>query len=845
MKKIIFTLISLGVASAVFADDGGSFSGGVDSFAGGSSSGSSTTANAGGGDAFSLNSGSGGNSQSGGMIVPPIAGLGGNSQNGTSINNGSLPADGINISDTGVNDKSTAADDGKDSDSNDDSGDSAKSGGRRTGFVRDNSSYGRDPFVDNVFIRSGMRLKKYGASMFRTPTSFSPAQNIPVPSNYVIGPGDELRVQSWGAVNASMDTKVKPDGSIFVPKLGVVPVTGVRAGDLDGYMKKRLGKIYRNFDLTSNVSKIRSIRVSVAGMARSPGTYSLSSLSTLSNAVAAVGGPSALGSLRDIELVRNGHVVGHFDAYALLLKGDNSRDVPLISGDVIRFKPIGAEVAIYDGVKRPAIYEVKPGEDLQDLINYAGGYTSDAKTDEVVIETIASNQAINVTTYATKNAVGMQLSDGQIIHFFRTTNKYENTVAVIGNVVNPTRTGFRDGMTVQDLIPNKDALLTRSYYNSYAYNTYGRDNTLTQADIEKTTGQSAAGGLNLTTGLQSTQNLSNAKPVFGGGQNLFTAGPVAIPEADINWNYALIVRVDPVNFSTHIIPFNLRKAIAGDPANNIKLKPGDIVNVLSAKDVRTSISSGPIYVFVDGEVNSPGVYELKAGQTLRDAIESAGGITKKAYVFGMELDRDSVKKQQSAALNQMLDQAQQTILAQSTSSFSNVTSQSQGQLQQMAMQQQLAFINKMRQIKPSGRVVLNLQTGNAKLNDLPDFRLENGDTIYLPPVPDTINVVGQVYNPATFIYNQHYSVGKYIEMAGTENQYADKSVEYVLRADGTLYSKQQAGWFGSFASRSLNPGDVIIVPQEIQFGGTVQNLINWTQVLANFGTAAAAITVFK
>ncbi|TXJ00161.1 MAG: sugar ABC transporter substrate-binding protein, partial [Neisseriales bacterium] len=144
-----------------------------------------------------------------------------------------------------------------------------------------------------------------------------------------------------------------------------------------------------------------------------------------------------------------------------------------------------------------------------------------------------------------------------------------------------------------------------------------------------------------------------------------------------------------------------------------------------------------------------------------------------------------------------------------------------------------------------GRIVLNLQSASTKVSDLPDFRLENGDTIYIPPIPDTVNVIGQVYNPATFIYKPDYSVGKYINLAGTENQYADTSIEYVLRADGTLYSKQQAGWFGSFAGRTLNPGDVIIVPQQAQIGGTMQNLLNWTQVLSNFGTAAAAITVFK
>ncbi len=701
-----------------------------------------------------------------------------------------------------------------------------------------------DPFVSNVYIRTGLNLKKYGSDLFQMPDSFAPDQNIPVPSNYVVGPGDSLKIQSWGAVDGETNAKVSSNGTIFIPKLGEIPVTGVRSGELDGYLKKRLGKIYRNFDVAANVNKVRSIQVTVAGMANQPGTYTLSSLSTLSNAIMAVGGPSGQGSMRDIELKRHGVVVDHFDLYDLLIRGNNAHDVQVLAGDVIVFKPLGNEVALYDGVKRPAIYETKSGETVRDLIAFAGGYSNDAKTDKIVIETIGSDKAISVNSYATSQALNFNLSDGEIIHFFRTTNKYENSVALIGNVVDPTRAGFREGMTVRDLIPNKEALLTRGYYNSFAYNTYGRDNALTQKGVQKTTGKAQDDGLSIGTGLQSKSDSSKSGAEFVTGQNLFVAGPVYLPEADINWNYALIIRVNPDDYSTHIIPFNLKKAIAGDSANNIKLKPGDIINVLSAKEVRVSQLTKPIHVFVDGEVNSPGVYELRAGQTLKDVIESAGGVSAKAYVFGLELNRTSVKKQQTAALNQMLDQAQQSILAQSTS-VSNVTSSDQAMMQQMAVQQQIAFINKMREVKPTGRVVLNLQSGTARINDLPDFRLENGDTVYIPPMPDTVNVIGQVYNPATFIYKPDYSVSKYINLAGTENQYADTSVEYVLRADGTLYSKQQAGWFGSFAGRTLNPGDVIIVPQQAQIGGTMQNLLNWTQVLSNFGTAAAAITVFK
>lgn len=834
MRKIVFILLNLSLISFVCADDG---AGAAMTSSAGSSGLDGNSGFGGSNDA----GGAGSNSTTAGVMVPPIISGGASSTGDSGQKAGAAQQSDIEVdlNENGGDDQGDDANSADEKSSNDKSLISRGSGGR---VAVANSNVGNDPFVTNVYIRTGLRLKKFGAGMFKTPSSFSPAQNVPVPSNYVIGPGDELRMQSWGAVSANLSSKVRPDGTIFVPKLGEVPVTGVRAGDLDGYMKQRLGKIYRNFNLSANVSKVKTIRVSVAGMASRPGTYSLSSLSTLSNAIAAVGGPSNVGSLRNVELKRNGRIIDHFDAYDLLIRGDNSHDVQLIAGDVILFQPLGNEVAIFDGVKRAGIYEMKSGENLKELVSFAGGYSSEAKTDKVVIETIGNNKAISVNNYATEQAEFLPLSDGAIVHFFKTQNRYENSIALIGNVAYPTRMGFKSGMHVRDIIPNQEALLTTSFYNSVAYNTYGRDNALTQLGIEKTTAQSGAGGLNMTTGLQSTQNQSNAnRSVFGGGQNLFMAGPVAIPASDINWNYALIVRIDPETFASHIIPFNLKKAIAGDPVNNLALEPGDIINVLSAKDVRTATAGGSIYVFVDGEVSSPGVYELKNGQSLHDVIESAGGISSKAYIFGMELTRDSVKRQQTASLGQMLDQAQQSLMAQASSAVSNVTSSDQGKVQSMAIQQQLAFINKMRQIKPSGRIVLNLGSGNAGLKDVPNFKLENGDTVYIPPRPDTVNVVGQVYNPATFMYKADYSVGDYIGLAGTENQFADTGSEYVLRADGTLYSKQQSGWFGGFTSRSLNPGDVVIIPQQVQVGGAVQNIMNWTQILAN---AAQTVVLF-
>jgi len=247
-------------------------------------------------------------------------------------------------------------------------------------------------------------------------------------------------------------------------------------------------------------------------------------------------------------------------------------------------------------------------------------------------------------------------------------------------------------------------------------------------------------------------------------------------------------------------------------------------------------------VFIDGEVNRPGVYELKPGSNLIDAIKIAGGITADAYLYGLELARDSVKKRQMAALNQMLDNAQQNLLSEASNSTANAISTDAITMRNQILKQQQAFIDKLRQLKPTGRIVLDLNSPDKiNLTTLPDVSLENGDTIHIPPILNTIDVIGQVYNPATFVYDTRQSIGDYINKAGTPNNFADTSNIYVVHADGTLYSKQQAGWFGQFASLKPYPGDAIIVPQKIDFTTWRKDLIDWTQILANLGFGIAAI----
>lgn len=701
-----------------------------------------------------------------------------------------------------------------------------------------------DEFQQSVFIRTGLNLQRFGYNLFNTPSTFLASDNVPASSNYVLGPGDQIIIRGWGAVDINYEATIDKEGGIVIPKVGRVSLNGITAGNLDNYLKGQIGKNFRNFSVSATVSKLRSIQITVAGFAQVPGTYTVSSLSTLTDAVFASGGPSSQGSLRRIELKRNGVTLVDYDMYDLLLKGNSSSNVRLAPGDIVYIRPVGKQVAIYDGVKVPGIYEVKDNETVADVVKFAGGYTYNNSKNQLIIEKVTENKQIDVTNYGMVDGLKQVLYNGEIIHFFRMPDRYHDAIVLIGNVVNPSRFSWHNGITIKDIIPSKEALLTKSFWNSYNYNSYSKDLSKELSGLEKTTnaGNSGTKTASFSSGLNnSLDNSDQTGNIFSNGSNVFNAGPISIPEANINWRYAVVIRLNQKTYSTDLIPFNLGLAIDGDSKNNIVLQPGDVINVLSSKDMVSPIQNSMINVFIDGEVATPGIYQFNSGSTIQDAIEAAGGITNDAYLYGIDFDRETVKKQQTAALNQMLDNVQQSLLSQAANSASQVNANGTSSTTQVVLAQQQAFIDKLRTLKPTGRVVLGLSPNKVTLADLPKVKLENGDAIHIPARTNTINVLGQVYNPATFIYNEKKSVGDYIDMAGTPNSFADTSSIYVLHADGTLYSKQQAGWFGAFNSLKIYPGDAIVVPQSIQFMTLQQNLINWTQILANFGLGIAAI----
>lgn len=325
-------------------------------------------------------------------------------------------------------------------------------------------------FQRMVFSTMGRQLPIFGASLFAAdvPTTFAPVNDIPVSPDYVIGPGDELRLQVWGQVNQQGSFVVDRTGAISVPQLGTVHVAGQRYGQLNDFLRNEFGRVYRNFNIDVTMGQLRSIQVFVVGHARRPGSYTISSLSTLLNALFVSGGPTAQGSLRDIQVMRGSQTVVHFDLYDLLLHGDKSKDVPLSPGDVIFIPAVGPEVALLGSVNTPAIYELKKGAGAEttvgELLELGGGRTSSAAGSQVRLERIVDRTALSVLDVDLSKPDTTVLQNGDIVSVISIVDRFKNAVTLRGNVANPGRYVWFSGMRVSDLIPNKEALVTRNYW---------------------------------------------------------------------------------------------------------------------------------------------------------------------------------------------------------------------------------------------------------------------------------------------------------------------------------------------------------------------------------------------
>ncbi|MDA1118312.1 MAG: polysaccharide export protein [Proteobacteria bacterium] len=711
----------------------------------------------------------------------------------------------------------------------------------------------KNDFQEFINQSTGQKLPLYGYDLFRRPPStFAPLANIPVTSDYLVGPGDELLISAWGQIDMNYHATVDRNGAINIPRVGTVQVAGLRYQDLSAAVKQAVSKNFRNFELIVTLGQLRSIQIFVVGRALRPGAYTVSSLSTLVNAVFAAGGPSVTGSMRAIQLKRGTQVVTEFDLYDLLLRGDKSKDAALLPGDIIYFPPAGPLAAVSGNVKNPAIYELKGPASLVTLLDYAGGLTTTAQVKNVTIERIENRDTRVVDKFTLDaGAMARTVKDGDLVSVYPISPKFENAVTLRGNVALALRHPYKEGMRIRDLIPDKEALITRDYYlhKNSAVRTDSvrdagadRDGRATRddyprknnaADLVRDAGADRDGRV--------TRDDTPRKTVAAGE----LAASVRRLFDEINWDYAVIERQNEQDLSSILIPFNLGKVVLeGDPAHNLPLKPGDIVTVFSKSDINAPAGRRPVVVSLEGEFNNSGVYQALQGETLRQLILRVGGVTPQAYVFGAEFMRESTKKQQEERLRQALLQFEQDLQRASAYRARNVTSGEDAASLRAEAEAQQSVLARLKRLQPTGRIVLELNQ-DATLANIPDLPLEDGDRLLIPYRPGMVSVFGTVYQESAFIHKPDKTVSDYIAQAGGVRKEADQRSMYVLRADGSVISNQGRFFFSSLHGARLMPGDAIVVPDDLTRTTWMKDLKDFTQVLYQLGMGVAAIKVLR
>jgi polysaccharide export outer membrane protein len=743
----------------------------------------------------------------------------------------------------------------------------------------------RNEFQDFVLQSTGRDLPIFGSNLFRNvPSTFAPTDEVPVSPDYVVGPGDEVLIRAWGQIDVDLSATVEPDGTVSVPKVGVITLAGIKASDLPAYLKTVFRRTFRNFELTATLGRLRSIQIFVVGQAKRPGNYTVSSLSTLVTAVFAAGGPSSKGSMRSIQLKRNNQVVADIDLYDLLLSGDKSKDARLLPGDVIYIAPIGPLVAVTGSVNVPAVYELKQNAVLFDLFRWAGGLATTAAGQKATVERIEDRKVRRVEEFALDmNGLSRAIRDGDLVTVYSLVPRFDNAVALRGNVAQPGRFPWREGLRVRDLIPDREALLSREYWLK-RNQAVGLDDSV--ANILK---QQSATGTRLTVedlnqprkpegeldatvgdGIRRMQTEAEAARFLDPNQASSSVQVTRLQDAskgtleaartdalrlvnqikpsqrEVNWDYAVVERINRDDLTTSLIPFNLAKAVIdADPEHNVLLQPGDIVTVFSKEDIRVPISRQTQYMRLEGEFNSSGVHQIVPGETLRQLVARVGGLAPNAYLFGAQFTRESTRVQQEKTLEDALNRLERDIARFNSLRAQNVTSPEDAvSLKQQADTQQ-ALLVRLRQIRPIGRIVLELPE-SAQLKDLPDLPLEDGDRFIVPSPPSMVSVFGSVYSESSFIYKANKRVGDYLTQAGGPTKSADEGSIYVLRADGSVKSKRwQDGFFASLERSRLMPGDSIVVPEELDRTTLTRALKDITQIFYQFGLGAAAIKVIR
>uniref|UniRef100_UPI001243C94C SLBB domain-containing protein n=1 Tax=Marinobacter halotolerans TaxID=1569211 RepID=UPI001243C94C len=781
---------------------------------------------------------------------------------------------------------------------------------------------------DKAFAEKNNGLEPYGYELFAgTPTTFAPVTEIPVPAEYTMGPGDVLKVQLWGNKNQQLELPVSRDGTIDFPERGPVSVAGLTFQQTRDYINQLVSEQYIGVKAAVSLGELRSIRVFVLGQARTPGSYSVSSLSTITNALYVSGGIKKTGSLRNVQHKRDGKLVGTLDLYDLLLDGDTSDDARLQAGDVIFVPSVGPRAGIDGEVYRPALYEIEPGTSLDALVELAGGLTPQAypqitrieRTNENFLRIIAeadltensgkqvrvksgdrvsvasiadvTGQYVEIKGAATRTGKfawvpGMRVSsiirnlDADLLDFADT-----NYAAIVRtdpetkriSVVNlQLREAVASPGSAEDLmLQEKDQLLFFTNTGKISFNLPGgqKEGRQQQTQGSQTNRQPEAQNRDISQDEKEQKAQEELKrkaeqftraalfdPVlkrlkaqagpYAPQQTLRISGPVRYPgeyplPATGTVKNAIFV-AGGLNDSASMLSAELARRYTDDNGiEQTRIIQIDLAAaMLGNSDVRLQsrdrllIKSIPAFganrtITLAGEVRYPGQYTFRQGETLRDVLERAGGLTDNAFPRGAVFTREKLRQLEAQRLREAEERLQGDLLGVQLkgNSFGGENAQRVEEVQ--------GLLEDVQSSRPVGRMVIDLQAVVAE-TDYQAILLQDGDTLNVPTIPQAVSVFGEVQFPTSHLHSAGLTVDDYLERSGGPTRQADEERVYVVKADGSVMLPEKSAWFGS-RSQKLQPGDTIIVPIDVERLNQLELWSNVSQIVYQMALGAAAV----
>jgi polysaccharide export outer membrane protein len=721
-------------------------------------------------------------------------------------------------------------------------------------------------------------LKHFGYDLFdNSGLSYQPTQNVPVPADYVMGPGDSLQVQTYGSQNQTLKLAVSRDGRINFPQLGPIAVDGRRYSEVKSDIESRVARELSGVRADVSMSESRAINIFVLGEAKYPGSYTVSGLATVTTALFTAGGVKSTGSLRNIQLKRQGSIARSLDLYDLLMRGDSANDAKLLPGDVIFIPPVGATASVEGEVQRPAIYEIKGNLTVGDLISMGDGLTPLADRDSAALVRVDPQQrrvVLNINPSGPVSA-GSMLRNGDALHVLRLRPQLDSGVTLQGYVYRPKYFAWRDGLRLTDVISSVDELKPHADQNYLLIRRElppNRRITVLSADL--TAALAAPGSaadlvlmprdtiqaFDLETSRDSViQPLMDELRVQANlnqpVQIVHIDGRVKVPgdyPLETGMRVGDLIRaggsLDSAAYGTHaelsryivddgeqrrteVLAIDLAAIRANDQNANVMLKPFDR---LSIKQVSGWTEQDQ--VTLKGEVRFPGTYTIKRGETLRSVVERAGGLTDLAFPAGSVFTRAELKQREQEQLNRFAERMRQDIAEEALEA---ARGNSAGSVQAVSIGQTL--LDQVKAAKAVGRLVINLQASlHAKTGSSDDIILRNGDELIVPKQRQEVMVIGEVQSASSHLYKRQMSRDDYIDQSGGVTRQADHKQIYVVRADGSVESGHR-GWFSSSEGVDIRPGDAIVVPLDTE---RLPGLVLWqaiTTILYNIAIATAEV----